>query len=90
MAKRAFDMGCMRNDTLSCSAMKVLYGGTRPVFPTPDTMDLTTKCNSGSARDCGLAGLVGTATNNPMAKGQIERACMQQDPLACAIKNKKP
>lgn len=90
MAKRAFDMGCMRNDTLSCSAMKVLYGGTRPVFPTPDTMDLTTKCNSGSARDCGLAGLVGTATNNPMAKSQIERACMQQDPLACAIKNKKP
>lgn len=90
MAKQAFELGCMRDDTPSCAAMKVLYGGTRPVFPTPDTMDLTLKCDRGSARDCGLAGLVGMATNNPAAKNQIERACLQQDALACAVKKKKP
>ena len=38
-AKRAFEMGCMRNDKMSCAATKVLFGGTRPVFPGPETMD---------------------------------------------------
>ena len=85
-AKRAFQMGCMRQDKPSCAAMKVLYGGTQPVFPGPETMDLTTKCNGGSARDCGIAGMMNIATNNPMGKQQVERACMQQDGLACAVK----
>ena len=29
------------------------------------------------------------ATGNPMGQQQIERACMQQDGLACAVKNAK-
>jgi TPR repeat protein len=88
-AKRAFDMGCMRNDKMSCAAMKVLFGGSRPVFPGPETMELTSKCNSGSPRDCAVAGLLNIATGNPMGQQQIERACMQQDGLACAVKNAK-
>jgi hypothetical protein len=88
-AKRAFEMGCMRNDKMSCAATKVLFGGNRPVMPGPETMELTSKCNSGSARDCGIAGLMNIATNNPMGQQQIERACMQQDGLACAVKNAK-
>jgi TPR repeat protein len=89
-AKRAFEMGCMRNDKMSCAATKVLFGGTRPVFPGPETMELTQRCNSGnSPRDCGVAGLLNIATGNPMGQQQIERACMQQDGLACAVKNAK-
>jgi len=88
-AKRAFELGCMRNDTMSCAAMKVLFGGTRVVMAGPEGMALTTRCNTGSARDCASAGLLNTATGNPMGKSQIERACMQQDPLACAVKDKK-
>ena len=89
-AKRAFEMGCMRNDKMSCAATKVLFGGTRPVFPGPETMELTQRCNAGnSPRDCGVAGLLNVATGNPMGQQQIERACMQQDGLACAVKNAK-
>ncbi len=89
MAKRAFEMACFRNDNLSCAAMKVLFGGTRAIVPGPESMEVTNRCNSGSVRDCGIAGLLNTAMGNPMGKSQIERACMQQDPLACAVKNKK-
>jgi TPR repeat protein len=89
-AKRAFEMGCMRNDKMSCAAMKVLFGGTQPVFPGPETMEASRRCDmGGSPRDCGVAGLVNLATGNPMGQSQIERACMQQDGLACAVKNAK-
>ena len=89
-AKRAFEMGCMRNDKMSCAAMKVLYGGHQPVFPGPETMEASRRCDmGGSPRDCGVAGLVNLATGNPMGQSQIERACMQQDGLACAVKNAK-
>ena len=89
-AKRAFDKSCnFYNDQASCAAMKVLFGGSRAVFPGAESMQLTAKCNSGSARDCGIAGLMNIATGNPMGKDQIERACMQQDGLACAVKNAK-
>lgn len=88
-AKRAFEMGCMRNDKMSCAATKVLFGGKQPVFPGPETMELTTRCNTGSPRDCAVAGLLNVATGNPMGQQQIERACMQQDGLACAVKNAK-
>lgn len=89
MAKRAFEMGCMRNHNLSCAATKVLYAGTRMVSPGPEIMELTTRCNGGSSRDCASAGLLNMATGNPMGKQQIERACTMQDPLACAVKAKK-
>ncbi len=89
-AKRAFDMGCMRNETLACAGLKVLFGGTRTVMPGPETMDLTSKCNAGSTRDCASAALMNVATGNPMGKQQAERTCMQQDPLGCAIRDKKP
>lgn len=89
-AKRAFDKSCtFFNDQPSCAVMKVLFGGTRPVMPGPDSAQLNTKCNSGSPRDCGIAGVMNLATGNPMGKDQIERACMQQDGLACAVKNAK-
>ena len=86
-AKRAFDMGCMRNDKMSCAAMKVLFGGKQPVFPGPETMDASRRCDmGGSPSDCGIAGMINLATGNPMGQSQIERACMQQDGLACAVK----
>lgn len=89
-AKRAFDRSCnFFNDNLSCAAMKVLFGGSRVVMPNAETMQLTSKCNSGSARDCGIAGLMNVATGNPMGQQQVERACMQQDGLACAVKAAK-
>lgn len=89
-AKRAFEMGCMRNDKMSCAATKVLFGGNRPVFPGPEVQEATQRCNSGnSPRDCGIAGMLNIATNNPMGQSQIERACMQQDGLACAVKAAK-
>ena len=40
----------------------------------------------GSPSDCGVAGMINLATGNPMGQNQIERACMQQDGLACAVK----
>jgi TPR repeat protein len=67
-AKRAFEMGCLRNDTMSCAATKVLFGGSRPVFPGPETMELTNRCNGGSARDCGIAGLMNIATGTRWAR----------------------
>jgi uncharacterized protein len=88
-AKRAFEMGCNRNDKLSCGAMKVLYGGTRIVMPGPEVTEASSRCNSGSTRDCAIAGMMNIATNNPMGQSQIDRACMQQDPLACAVKSAK-
>jgi uncharacterized protein len=88
-SKRAFEMGCNRNDKLSCGALKVLFGGTRMVMTGPEVMEASNRCNTGSTKDCGIAGMMNIATNNPMGKSQIDRACMQQDALACAVKNKK-
>jgi len=90
-AKRAFDRSCnFFQDKLSCAAMKVLFGGSRPVFPDGQmTTELMSKCNSGSPRDCGIAGLMNVASGNPMGAQQAERACMQQDGLGCAVKAAK-
>jgi hypothetical protein len=70
---------------------KILFNGTRPVIPSPaETNDLMNRCNAGSARDCASIGAINIAMGNkPMGMPQIERACMQNEPLACAIKNKK-
>lgn len=88
-SKRAFEMACNRNDKLACGAMKVLFGGNRIVMTGPEVMEASSRCNAGSTRDCGIAGMMNVATGNPMGQSQIERACMQQDPLACAVKNAK-
>ncbi len=91
-AKRAFQSACdFKQHAISCAALKVLFGEQKNIFPNPaETNELMSKCNSGSARDCASAGLLNIANGNkPMGQPQIERACMQQDPLACAVKNKK-
>jgi hypothetical protein len=68
----------------------VIFGGSQQVFPSPALMDLTTKCAQGSVRDCASAGVMNIATGNAaMGNPQIDRACIQQEPLACAVKGKK-
>jgi TPR repeat protein len=91
MAKRAFDMGCMRMDDLSCAAMKVLYGDNKTIIPKiPDMMEAQKNCNSGSMKDCTTAGVLNIASGNKaMGMPMIDRACMQQDAFACAVKKKQ-
>ncbi len=90
-AKRAFEPACtFKQNLVACAAMKVLFGGTQVVMPGPQSMDLTAKCNAGSVRDCASAGVINLATGNAgFGRPQVERACMQGDPLACAAKAKK-
>jgi hypothetical protein len=82
-------MGCNRNDKFSCGALKVLFGGTLTVVSGPEVMDAGARCNSGSVRDCAIAGMMNVATGNPLGAAQVDRACLQQDPLACAVKSMK-
>jgi TPR repeat protein len=92
-AKRAFEFACtFKQHAISCAALKIVFNdASRTVFPNPsETNDLTAKCNAGSARDCASSGILSIAQGNkPAGMAQIERACIQRDPLACAVKNKK-
>jgi uncharacterized protein len=89
MAKRDFDMACMRQSKLGCAALVVLYGEKRPVFPDiAQKQELMRSCTGGNARDCMLSGLFDAATNNPMAKSQLDRACMRGDKFACEVAKK--
>jgi uncharacterized protein len=90
-AKRAFEMACNRNDRTACAAMKVLYGRTAVVVAGPEVQEFSSKCNAGSMRDCGIAGMFNVATGNPMGKMQVDKACtFGRDGLACAVKAAKP
>jgi hypothetical protein len=83
-------MGCWQMDDLSCAASKILFGGTRPVFAKPqEMMDRQRACDMGSVKDCAIAGTLQIASGNKgMGMPMIERACIQQDPLACAVKKR--
>ncbi|MBX3190855.1 MAG: sel1 repeat family protein [Labilithrix sp.] len=88
-AKRAFEMACNRNTLLGCAAMKVLFGGNRPVIGAIEAQELGKSCNAGNMRDCGAAGTLQIASGNKaLGMPMIERACLAQDPLACAVKKK--
>jgi hypothetical protein len=91
-AKRAFEQACdFKQVSVACAANKVLFNGNRPFVPnSAEANDLMTRCNGGSARDCASIGIINIAMGNkPMGQAQIERACIQNEPLACAVKNKK-
>ena len=90
-ARRAFESACsFKQLPVACAVSKILFGGTQQVFAGPAAAELATRCNAGSARDCASAGVLNIATGNAMmGNPQIERACTQGEPLACAIKNKK-
>jgi TPR repeat protein len=89
MAKRDFDMACMRQSKLGCAAMVVLYGEKRPVFPdVAKQQELSRSCAGGSARDCMLSGLLNAASGMPMGKMELDRACIRGDKFACELVKK--
>jgi hypothetical protein len=89
MAKRSYQMGCMRQSQLACATLKVMFGENKVVIPPPDLVNRHNQaCMSGSNRDCAVAGLLQAATSNPMAKGNLNRACMTGDKWACELQQK--
>lgn len=91
-AKRHFESACSLRDTLGCAALKVLYGGTRPVIPSVDLgLALGTSCRSGAPTDCTSAALLDAAKGTPaMAKPALQNACTRGDSFACAVQKKLP
>lgn len=91
-AKRHFEQACNSRDTLACAALKVLYGGNRPVFP--DMMQLgqlESSCRMGDTFDCTSAGLLEAARGNaPLAKTSLQSACTRMDKVACEVLKKVP
>jgi TPR repeat protein len=90
-AKRAFESACnFKHVPVACAAMKILFGAPSFSPATAEAEAATARCNAGSARDCATAGALNIAGGNaPIGRPQIDRACTQQEPLACAIKSKK-
>jgi uncharacterized protein len=89
MAKRDFEMACMRQSKLGCAALVVLYGDKRPVMPDiRQKQELSRSCIAGNTRDCMLSGLFDAASGIPTAKMQLDRACMRNDKFACEVAKK--
>lgn len=90
MAKRDFDMACMRQSKLGCAAVVVLYGDKRPVIPdVAMKQQLSRSCTGGNARDCVMAGLLDAAAGIPgPSRIQLEQACNRGDKFACEITKK--
>ena len=89
-AKRSFENACTWGSDVGCAALKVLYGGNRPVIPNvAQTQVLRRSCDGGNVRDCATIGLLTAAgTNKAMGKADLDRACMLGDQFACAVAKK--
>jgi len=90
-AKRDFTQACFGFDDLGCAALKVAYGDSRPVFAKVDrTQALQRTCASGVARDCTALAVLQSASGQggPMAKNNVENACIRGDAWACLMKAK--
>jgi TPR repeat protein len=88
-AKIFFDQGCMKNVKLACAILNVGFGDRRPVFPDVAQKNaLTQSCNAGSMKDCAIVGILDAASNMPMGKMNLKRACMAGDKFACEMAKK--
>jgi uncharacterized protein len=88
-AKIFFDQGCMKQVKLACAILNVGFGDKRPVFPDVAQKNaMTQSCNAGSMKDCTIVGIMDAASNMPMGKTTLKRACMSGDKFACEMEKK--
>jgi TPR repeat protein len=88
-AKMFFDRGCMKNVKLACAILNVGFGDKRPVIPDVAQKNaMTQSCNSGSMKDCTIVGIMDSASNMPMGKMNLNRACTSGDKFACEMAKK--
>jgi TPR repeat protein len=85
-AKMFFDQGCMKNVKLACAILNVGFGDKRPVFPDVAQKNaMMQSCNAGSMKDCATVGIMDAASNMPMGKTNLNRACTSGDKFACEM-----
>jgi TPR repeat protein len=88
-AKTFFDRGCMKNVKLACAILNVGFGDKRPVIPdVAQKSAMTQNCNAGSMKDCTIVGIMDAASNMPMGKTNLNRACTAGDKFACEMAKK--
>lgn len=87
MAKRQYERACFQRVSLGCAVLRVAFRDQRTFIADPrDTMALQSSCNAGSARDCGILGVLQVAGGMPTGKQTLDRACMMNDRWACEMK----
>ncbi len=89
-AKRDFQQACMRNVKFGCAALVVLFDEKHVVMPDIAEKNAAQQaCMAQSTRDCVHVGLLDAATGSTVtAKIALERACMKNDKVACAVAKK--
>jgi len=86
-SKLLFERACNARVSFACAALKVQYGGTRPVMPSvPEKQALTQSCTAGNKSACIKSAVLDLAAGyKTLAQPTLIRICAGGDAWACTL-----